>query len=110
MFETILVPLDGSELAESALAPALEIKEKFGSHLVLVRAIDSEASRLAQPTGFMESPGASVANIELIEQVMEQDRNDARAYLQAVQQRTGTQNVEALMIEDDAADAIVRIG
>ena len=37
MFETVIVPLDGSELAEAAIEPAREIAEKFGSTLLRVR-------------------------------------------------------------------------
>ena len=40
MFETVIVPLDGSELAEAAIQPAREISDKFGSTLLLLRAIE----------------------------------------------------------------------
>ncbi|HEY7417865.1 MAG TPA: universal stress protein [Ktedonobacteraceae bacterium] len=39
MFKRILVPLDGSTLAEAALAPAISIAERFGAELLLVRTI-----------------------------------------------------------------------
>ncbi|HEY7123336.1 MAG TPA: universal stress protein [Ktedonobacterales bacterium] len=39
MFKRILVPLDGSALAETALAPALVLAERFGAELLLVRTI-----------------------------------------------------------------------
>jgi nucleotide-binding universal stress UspA family protein len=39
MFKRILVPLDGSPLAESALAPAILLAERFDAALLLVRAI-----------------------------------------------------------------------
>ncbi len=42
MFNRILVPLDGSALAEQALAPAARIAEKFGGSLVLVRVLTPE--------------------------------------------------------------------
>jgi nucleotide-binding universal stress UspA family protein len=37
MFEKILVPLDGSELAERALAPALALAEQEGGEVVLLQ-------------------------------------------------------------------------
>ncbi|MEX2238565.1 MAG: universal stress protein [Dehalococcoidia bacterium] len=40
MFKTIMVPLDGSPLAEHALPQAVELARKFGAELVLVRAFD----------------------------------------------------------------------
>src|SRR5215469_13024312 len=39
MFQRILVPLDGSSLAETALAPATALAERFGAELLLVRTI-----------------------------------------------------------------------
>jgi nucleotide-binding universal stress UspA family protein len=39
MFKSILVPLDGSELAEQSLVPACRIAEKFGSELLLLRVV-----------------------------------------------------------------------
>jgi nucleotide-binding universal stress UspA family protein len=42
MFKHILVPLDGSVLAEQALAPASRIAERFGSRLLLLRVVATE--------------------------------------------------------------------
>ena len=42
MFNRILVPLDGSELAERALRPAFEMAEKFSSAVVLLRVVGPE--------------------------------------------------------------------
>ena len=49
MFKRILVPLDGSTLAETALAPAVSLAERFGAELVLVRAILTHAFPGADP-------------------------------------------------------------
>ena len=57
MFKKVMVPLDGSELAEQALAPACRIAEKFGGELLLVRVVTAEHSlptlayRAARPDG-----------------------------------------------------------
>ena len=37
MFKKILVPLDGSELAERALEPAFRLAHKFGGEVILLR-------------------------------------------------------------------------
>lgn len=59
MFRTILVPLDGSSLAEQALTPACRIAEKFGSALLLLRVVTLERALptlpLLTPRGESES-------------------------------------------------------
>ena len=42
MFKKVVIPLDGSELAEQALEPACRIAEKFGSELLLLRVVTPE--------------------------------------------------------------------
>lgn len=42
MFKSILVPLDGSALAEQALVPAGCLAERFGSELMLLRVVTPE--------------------------------------------------------------------
>jgi nucleotide-binding universal stress UspA family protein len=49
MFRTILVPLDGSTLAEQALGPACRIAEKFGSALLLLRVVSQDRSTSTLP-------------------------------------------------------------
>lgn len=44
MFKHILVPLDGSLLAEQALAPASRVAEKFGGRLLLLRVVAQDRS------------------------------------------------------------------
>ena len=39
-FKRIMVPLDGSPLAESALPVAMALAEKFGSQIILLRVLD----------------------------------------------------------------------
>jgi nucleotide-binding universal stress UspA family protein len=48
---TILVPLDGSVLAEAALAPATELARERRAKLVLLRAAEAHTSLMADPTG-----------------------------------------------------------
>ena len=44
MFKSIIVPLDGSQLAEQALLPAVRLAERFGSELLLLRVVTPERS------------------------------------------------------------------
>jgi nucleotide-binding universal stress UspA family protein len=43
MFDHILVPLDGSELAEAAIPPAVVLSEKLGSEVTLLHIIEENA-------------------------------------------------------------------
>jgi nucleotide-binding universal stress UspA family protein len=108
MFETVLIPLDGSELAEAAIEPAREIAEKFGSTVLLVRSIDPVTHLIAtQAPGVFESPASAEANVELMEQVVDAERDEATKYLEAIRARLGGRS-EYLVIEGQAGDAIVK--
>lgn len=48
--KTILVPLDGSVLAEAALTPAIDLARERGAKLVLLRATEAHGSPLSDPT------------------------------------------------------------
>jgi nucleotide-binding universal stress UspA family protein len=41
---TILVPLDGSNLAETALPPAVDLAQQHGARLVLLRAVEAHTA------------------------------------------------------------------
>ena len=89
MFETIIVPLDGSELAEAALTPALELRERFGAHLLLLRSIESEAERLTEAAVFGEAAVSAAVNVDVVDRMIEAERGEATAYLEAVKKRLG---------------------
>ena len=77
MFKKIVIPLDGSELAEQALAPACRIAEKFGSELLLLRVVTPERPL---PTGsYLSSRAdglpAAIASIAV---------DEAEAYLSSI--------------------------
>jgi nucleotide-binding universal stress UspA family protein len=58
---TILVPLDGSALAEAALGPAIELARERGAKLLLLRAAEAHTFPMADPT---ESQVAAVRDAE----------------------------------------------
>lgn len=91
--DRILVPLDGSELAEAAIAGAVETAASRSSNLMLMRA--AEARTL---------PGTDMIDAQ-IEAVRE-----AEAYLASVKaklERQGVQKVEANVWYGPAASAII---
>lgn len=108
MFETVLVPLDGSTLAESALPIALEIKSKFGSRLLLVRSVEMPIPPVVP--GIFESPAAAAANVEMMQRMIAAERTEAESYLASQLQRLGgSQDIETVVPEGDAAHAIAQL-
>ena len=84
MFERILVPLDGSELAEQAIPVAREMAAKFGSRLTLLRAISTreEAFRevVSEPTATTAPELTTGAAMNL----HEAEAGSARDYLRRI--------------------------
>lgn len=94
MLSTILVPLDGSRLAEHALPEARRIACETGATIVLVRVAQSEA----RFNGPLVTPAAAVA--------------EANAYLWQVEQALSRDgfSVRTEILCDDPADAIALAG
>ncbi|MBI3976961.1 MAG: universal stress protein [Chloroflexi bacterium] len=92
MFATILVPLDGSSLAERALPYAVPLARAMGGHLVLVRAVAAHTFPGTDPTE---------AQVALTQQ--------AESDLTAVAERVRADGVEAesVVYYDDPVSAIL---
>jgi nucleotide-binding universal stress UspA family protein len=106
MIETVIVPLDGSQLAESALPLAREIQDKFAAKLVLLRAVESLQG--VPSAGLLDPPAAVASEIELTQKVQDAASEDAAAYLQAVVRQLAPATMETLVMADQPADAIVQ--
>ena len=76
MFKHILVPLDGSALAEQALPAALELVEKFDSEITLLRVV-------RPPRQHMTDAGDRFSDLLL--KMRQQNLTEAQTYLQAHQ-------------------------
>ena len=92
-FETILVPLDGSALAEAALSTAVNLGGGSGARLILLRAVEAHTL-----------PGADVtdAQAEVV--------REAEVYLGGVQRQLEARGVKAVATSvwyGDAASSIV---
>ncbi|HXH20470.1 MAG TPA: universal stress protein [Dehalococcoidia bacterium] len=111
MFETILVPLDGSDLAEEAIDPAGELARCFGSRIVLVQAVDSLAMRMSQPPAIIEAPAAAAASVDVFQSALEAEKEGAHRYLAEVRDRlaAGGGRVEAFVGEGPATDVILSV-
>lgn len=104
MYAHILVPLDGSELAETALAHAEGLARKLGSRLLLVR-VDNLPATLIGEVAPMEGPLPP----ELIEDAIEAETEESKDYLTKTAQRLKDDGmaVEWEVVEGDPAHAIV---
>jgi nucleotide-binding universal stress UspA family protein len=99
MLQKILVPLDGSELAEKALPYAEELADKFDGELILVWALHP------QPLVAMSDYGATAYG-----EVTEQEEAEANKYLRSWQDKFRRRNIRAriaVLRGPSVADAIV---
>jgi nucleotide-binding universal stress UspA family protein len=87
MYERIVVPLDGSELAEAALPHALHMAKLIGAPIHLVRIVDTSVA------GRYDSFGLSAGYLPAVE-VFDVDRQNALDYLETMQERYATGGVE----------------
>jgi nucleotide-binding universal stress UspA family protein len=98
----ILVPLDGSELAERALAPALSLAHCVGSDVLLLRVapVHEPIPEYVLPLGDTTSTLAALN---------ERDFAEAEAYLQRVYSEHENQRLffEVVKTSTDAADSII---
>lgn len=101
---TILVPLDGSELAEQAIAPAMALADCADCDVYLLRVL-----------GMIEPipEGLLVASREYqdhLEAARQRERAEAEAYLQQVYSESPSQHLffDVISTTDDVAEAINR--
>lgn len=100
MFHKILVPLDGSELSESAIPAALEVARRFGASLVLFRAALLPEHLMVSPV-----PLAPSAYTHMQDEIV----TGTREYLDAVKARLAGAGVpvETGLVSGDAATQIL---
>lgn len=84
MYDRIVVPLDGSELAEHALPHAAAIAAKFDALVHLVRVFELQA--LAAGAVPIADPALAAASVTsgVYEQAMEAEREKCESYLREV--------------------------
>lgn len=78
MFKRILVPLDGSALAEKALPVAARLARASGGSVILLRVVSPPVEYAYGAAYMLYTP------MNVLEEVMEADQADARRYLQGV--------------------------
>lgn len=75
MYKRIIVPLDGSELAEQALDEARQLSSNIGSPLHLVRVVDTYRTQSLPATGM-------ALDYSMLAELAEEEIEDAKTYLE----------------------------
>ena len=93
-FKKILLPLDGSELAETALAPALALAEALAAEIVLLRVV--------VPLSIKLDP-------DLYQRIVNRGQNEAKVYLSSIQSRSlfSSIRLEGETVVGKAAESII---
>lgn len=94
MFKNILVPLDGSEVAEVVLATAKGLAKELGSHVSLVRVVDTSAiTRAVVPAS--SDIGVVTDDLQgIIDETVEAELKEAEEYLAGVAKGFTTDGIE----------------
>src|SRR5512143_328765 len=92
MFKKILVPLDGSQLSQRALEPALALSQQIGAELLLVRV-----------------PTADTLSFAVSEAKQRELAQDALVYLETIRKSNEHPqfSIRAQVLDGDVASAIV---
>lgn len=100
LFKRILVPLDGSGLAEHALEPAIRMAQADDAELILLRIAAHKGARISE---------GGVYSYLRWNELVERDQQEAVDYLERVQQTKIPRAVPArvLVLHGDEAGAIV---
>ena len=100
MFNKVLVPLDGSELAERALDPALAITRARNAELLLLSVTSYH---------HVLPPAAAGYGLTATDQIVDLGRDDANNYLDALRRETRCSDcrIQTMAVEGDVAGCIV---
>jgi nucleotide-binding universal stress UspA family protein len=111
VFQRVLVPLDGSEVSESALGYGVEIARRFEARLILLRAFagEQESTRIlammpADPAGGAIDP----RSIEMVEESARAAQTEAQEYLKAKSDALTAEGlkVQTVMVDGSASDPV----
>lgn len=111
MYGKILIPLDGSKLAEDVLPYVEELARRFDSEVTLIQVVAPLSKLVAETVpASLEPTGAGAAvGLEAAAEAVKAEREGARAYLDGVAERlkAGGLTVQVEVVEGMAGDAVV---
>jgi nucleotide-binding universal stress UspA family protein len=105
----IIIPLDGSDLAERMLAPATALGGLTGAHYTLLRAVKPVHPTLPYTEGLSIAQLASEI-LDQIEKIQAEMRKEAQGYLTGVAERLRARSLRVqtrLVVEEHPAAAIL---
>ncbi|RJX34342.1 MAG: universal stress protein [Desulfurivibrio sp.] len=102
MYNTILVPLDGSKRAEVILSHAIELAKKFAAKVILLEAVEQKLVY----TGDLEVSAVIKKDEELASQL-----NTAESYLKSIKEKLEQQGVQTItrVMQGPPVEAIITI-
>lgn len=112
MFETILVPLDGSEHSQRALEAAIEIAKKFSSQIVLLHVYSVTVTPVIVPEPTTVTPaGVPVATSAEVAKMVDAARDFGREILAEGKRKVQDEGleVETVLREGNSAQEIVKL-
>lgn len=97
MYNRILVPLDGSEIADTALPHVEEVAKKFGAEVLLLQAVPSLEQVIMQTSAASPMGPGSMGEIsvDVAQETMDAEKAAAQAYLGDIQQRLAGDGIQA---------------
>jgi nucleotide-binding universal stress UspA family protein len=111
VYGKILIPLDGSKLAEGVLPYVEELARRFQSEVTLIQVVAPLSKLVAETVpASLEPTGAGAAvGLEAAAEAVRAEREGARAYLEGVAERlkAGGTKVRVEVVEGMAGDAVV---
>lgn len=96
-FKRILVPLDGSSLAEGAVPTASALAQKFDSHIILLRVLE-----IPTPTGPTSRPEVTIG---WVREARQEAHEEARRYLETTQKKLCDEGIETRVLLRDRSPA-----
>jgi nucleotide-binding universal stress UspA family protein len=111
VYGKILVPLDGSKLAEVVLPYVQELAQRFDSEVTLIQVVAPFSKLVVEtmPVGLEPTGAAAVVGVEAASEALKAEWEGARSYLAKVARRLKRRQIKVRVeiVEGAAGDTIV---
>lgn len=113
MYQTILIPLDGSPLAEQVLPHATAIAKQFNSLVILLQVVPTLQELVRESIPVTAEPSVTVTQVsmDLASEQYKAQTSSAQSYLERMARRLEAEGVKAetLVLEGNPAGRIVQL-